>query len=80
MHHYLLYHRHPATDCTAHFAAWNGFASELRGTDAWSSCAFGGHELWWSVAASDASAALELLPPFVARRTQVVRVGQVTIP
>jgi hypothetical protein len=61
------------------FAAWECFASELRGGDALSSCAFGAHEIWWQVDAGDVSRALALLPPFVGRRTLVIRVAPVTI-
>lgn len=77
---YLLYHRHPSNDCAASFAAWNGFTSELRGVEAMSSCVHGAHEIWWWVGATDPSAALALLPDFVAARTLAIRVAPVTVP
>ena len=55
---FLLYHRHAPGDCAAAFAAWNGFPSDLRGTDAFSTCAYGGHEIWWLLDAADARGAL----------------------
>lgn len=80
MNQYLLYHRHPSGDCAAVFAAWNGFMSELRNTDALSTCAYGGHEIWWWVDAPDQRAARSLVPRFVADMTVVVRVAPVAVP
>ena len=80
MNKYVLYHRHAATDCAATFAAWNGFHSELRRTTTSSTCAFNGHEIWWTVAAANERAAAAHLPNFVAARTIVVRVADVEIP
>lgn len=76
---YLLYHRHAADDCAASFAAWNGFHSDLRRGTAQSTCAFGGHEVWWAVAAETERAALANLPAYVAGRTLAVRVADVEI-
>jgi hypothetical protein len=45
-----------------------------------SSCARGGHELWWTLEAGDAPAVLGLLPGFIADRSRVVEVTEVTIP
>ncbi|MGD9996533.1 MAG: hypothetical protein AB7L17_19295 [Ilumatobacteraceae bacterium] len=80
MSHYLLYHRHPPSECAASFAAWNAFASDLRGTEAMSTCGHGAHEVWWWVEADDARGALAVLPRFVAARTLAIRVAPVTIP
>jgi hypothetical protein len=44
------------------------------------SCPVGGHEIWWTVTAEDAAAALRLLPHYVAERSTVTRVEQVPIP
>jgi hypothetical protein len=79
MNHYLLHHRHPPGDCAAVFAAWNGFESDLRNTDAMSSCVYGGHEIWWWVDAADQPAARSLLPRFVAEMTVIVRVAPITV-
>jgi hypothetical protein len=80
MNHFLLYHRHASGDCGASFAAWNGFASDLRGTSAMSTCAHNAHEIWWFVDAPDSTGALALLPGFVASRTVAVRVSPVVVP
>jgi hypothetical protein len=80
MPHFLLYHRHPSADCAATFAAWKAFASELRDTDAMSTCAHGAHEIWWWVQAHDTASALATLPEFVAARTLAIRVSPVSIP
>jgi hypothetical protein len=79
MKHYLLYHRHEAGDCAASFASWNGFPSGLRRSTARSTCAFGGHEIWWSVTAESEQSALANLPTYVAGRTLAVRVADVEI-
>lgn len=62
------------------YAAWNGFESPLRGRRAMASCATGGHRMFWTVEARDASAALAQLPPFVAERTEISNVREVPIP
>jgi hypothetical protein len=77
---YLLHHRHRPDECEAAFAAWQGFTSSLRGSSALSTCLEGGHELWWRISAHDSSAALDLLPLFVAERSSVARVREVLIP
>jgi hypothetical protein len=77
---YLLHHTHVAGDCGAAFAAWRGFPSPLRERLATSSCLTGGHAVWWQVEACDRRAALALLPPFVARRTDAIPVRHVQIP
>lgn len=62
------------------FTSWRGFASPLRHGTALGSCATGGHELWWDVEAVDESAALALLPEYVAARTRADPVNDVPIP
>ena len=62
------------------FAAWNGFDSPLRHTRAMGSCLTGGHCVWWTVDALDAPAALSLLPPYVAERTEPIEARAVGIP
>jgi hypothetical protein len=77
---FLLEHRHDPSQCAASFAAWQGFASPLRRRGALCSCLTGDHALWWRVTAAGPSAALALLPPFVAARTRAVTVRDVEIP
>jgi hypothetical protein len=77
---YLLQHRHRPDECEAAFAAWQGFASPLRGSSALSTCLEGAHELWWVIPARDSTAVIELLPRFVAERSSVTRVREVSIP
>ena len=77
---FLLHHHHAALDCSASFAAWQGFDSPLRRHAAASTCLAGGHEVWWRVEAPDRSAALALLPPYVAQRTRAIVVRDVQIP
>jgi hypothetical protein len=77
---YRLCHQHAARECPAAFAAWRGFKSPLRHHPTTGSCLFGGHQLWWDVEADSAEAALALLPPYVAERTVVNTVGEVSIP
>jgi hypothetical protein len=77
---FLLQHQHAAPECDMAFAAWRGFVSPLRQQVAASTCLAGGHSLWWRVEALDRQAALALLPPYVARRTDVIAVRDVHIP
>lgn len=77
---FALSHRHGADECRFAYAAWRGCDSPLRHAQAWSSCAQGGHAIWWTVEATDPEAALSLLPPFVAARTQVEAVTKIPIP
>ena len=60
--------------------AWNGFHSELRRKPAPSTCAYGGHEIWWTVTASDDREALEMLPRFISDRSLTIRITEVDIP
>jgi hypothetical protein len=77
---YLLHHQHACHECGAVFAGFRGFESSLRHTTTLSSCAFGGHAIWWTVEAVSEQQALELLPFFVAERTTVTPVADVAIP
>jgi len=77
---YLLQHLHEPSECGAAYAAWKGFRSPLRHAVAIATCLEGGHTVWWEVEAADVPGALELLPPFVAARTTVVPVSEVSIP
>jgi hypothetical protein len=77
---FRLHHRHGGDECRVAFAAWRGFDSPLRGSRPTSSCAWGGHEIWWDLEAADEAEALGHLPPYVADRTVAVRVGRVAIP
>lgn len=77
---FLLSHRHTPDECRVAFAAWKGVRSPLRRTAALGTCEAGGHQLWWTVDATDADAALALLPPFVAARTEAIEVTDTPIP
>jgi hypothetical protein len=77
---FLLHHRHAPEECGAAYAAWRGFDSPLRRALAPSTCLAGDHCIWWRVDAPDASAALALLPAFVARRTDPIQVRDQLIP
>jgi hypothetical protein len=82
---FVLSHRHAPTDCGVAFAAWRGFDSPLRHQSALASCTSDGlddgeHLLIWTVDADDPQQALALLPPWLAERAEVRRVGEVAIP
>ena len=77
---YLLQHRHQPDECAAVFAAFKGHDSPLRHGVTIASCLNGGHSIWWTVDAASDRAALDLLPPYVAARTQAVSVREVEIP
>jgi hypothetical protein len=77
---FVLHHHHAPAECAAAFAAWQGFDSPLRRHPAASTCLDGGHALWWRVQAADRQAALALLPPFVAYRSDAIAVRDVQIP
>jgi hypothetical protein len=77
---FLLTHRHAPQECGPSFAAWKGFESPLRRRPAIASCIGGGHCLWWTVEAPDEERALAQLPPFIADRTEVTAVREVTVP
>ena len=76
---FVLYHKHRPQECAIAIAAWKGFDSSLRGGCPPGSCATGGHQWWWAVEAADARAALAL-PSFVAIRTEVDQVTEVSLP
>ncbi len=80
MAHFLITHRHDPVLCRVAFAAWKGFESPLRHHSTLSSCVAGGHSIWWQVEADDATAALALLPEWVAARSEVSAVREVEIP
>jgi hypothetical protein len=80
MPHYLLQHRHTASECAAVFASFKGLASPLRHQTTLASCRVGGHSIWWTVEATCETEALGLLPPFVGERTTVSNVSEVEIP
>jgi hypothetical protein len=77
---YLLHHRHRPEECEAAFAAWQGFTSALRGSSAFSTCLEGGHDLWRLIPAPDSAAVISLVPKFVAERSSVVRVREISLP
>ena len=81
---YLLAHTHEPTDCAVAFAAWRGYESPLRHELAPASCSTNGdgrvHRIWWELQAPTRDAALAQLPPWVAERTEVNQIGDVTIP
>jgi hypothetical protein len=77
---YLLCHRHAPDECGAAVAAWRGFTSPLRGRSTISSCQFGRHRVWWRVEAATANDALAQLPPYVAQRSDVIRIAELQLP
>ena len=77
---FLIHHKHAADECGVVFAAFRGHESPLRHQATLSSCAFGGHAIWWSVQAAGEAEALGLLPYFVAERATATQVGEVDIP
>ena len=80
MHCFLIQHRHEPPECGAVFAAFRGHDSPLRHRATLASCAFGGHGIWWTVEATSETAALSLLPAYVAARATATRVRDVEIP
>ena len=80
MRRFLLSHSHSETECAAAFAAWSGVDSELRHQTTIAGCELGDHRVFWIVEAPDAEQALDLLPGFVAARTEVTPVRDVLIP
>ena len=77
---FLIQHSHEPKECGVVFAAFRGHESPLRHRATLASCAFGGHAIWWTVDAPSEREALELLPRYVAERTEATRVGEVRIP
>ncbi len=82
---FVLSHRHAPKDCGVAFAAWRGFESPLRHHSALASCPSDAvddseHLLIWTVEAASPEQALALLPPWLAERAEVRRVGEVAIP
>jgi hypothetical protein len=77
---FLIHHRHDAPECGVVFAAFKGHDSPLRHRATLASCAYGGHAIWWEVEAATETAALALLPFYVAERATATRVSEVDIP
>jgi hypothetical protein len=77
---YLLHHRHEPRECGVAFAAFKGHSSPLRHTTTIASCLTDNHDIWWDVEAASPHAALAMLPPYVAQRTTVTEVREVSIP
>jgi hypothetical protein len=77
---FLLHHRHEPHECGVAFAAFRGHTSPLRHRATVSSCAFGGHAIWWTVEAAGPEEALGFLPFFLAERATATRVDEVDIP
>ncbi len=77
---YLLHHRHEPHECGVVYASFKGHDSPLRRQVTLASCGWGGHAIWWSVEAPTETAALGLLPFYVAERTTATRVCEVDIP
>ena len=77
---FLLHNHHADDDCGVVFAAFRGFASPLRHTEALASCRNGGHEIWWRTAAENEAAALRQLPHYVATNSTATRVNSVAVP
>jgi hypothetical protein len=77
---FLLHNQHAADDCGVVFAAFRGFVSPLRHTEALATCRSGGHEIWWRVAAEDPAEALRQLPRYVAGNSTATRVDVIAVP
>ena len=77
---FIIHHLHEPSECGAVFASFQGFVSPLRRRSATASCDYGGHEIWWLVEAESASAALRLVPAFIASRSVIAQVERVHIP
>jgi hypothetical protein len=77
---YVLHHRHEPHECGVVFASFKGHESPLRRTTALASCRTGEHAIWWTVEAASETAALALLPFYVAERTTATGVSEVDIP
>lgn len=77
---FMLHHRHEPRECGVVFAAFKGYESSLRHRATLASCISGGHAIWWTVDAATEKEALAMLPFYVAKRTEAIRVGEVLIP
>jgi hypothetical protein len=80
MAHYLLHHHHEPHECGVVFASFRGHESRLRHRPTLASCRSGGHAIWWTVESATVEDALQLLPPYVAKRTTATSVSEVDIP
>ena len=83
---FALRHRHSPRECAVAYAAWRGFQSPLRHEPTLATCGSGScddaadHLLMWTVDAESEQAALALLPPWLAERTEAYGVSEVPIP
>ena len=83
---FALRHRHSPRECAVAYAAWRGFESPLRHEPTLATCGSGSrddaadHLLMWTVDAESEQAALALLPPWLAERTEAHGVVEVPIP
>lgn len=83
---FALHHRHALRECPVAYAAWRGFDSPLRREPTLATCGSDSrddgdqHLLLWTVDAETEEAALALLPPWLAERTEVRAVEEVSIP
>ena len=77
---FMVHHQHEAGECGVAFAAFKGHPSPLRHSATVASRRSGGHAIWWLVEADSAQDALALLPFFVAERSTVEPVSEITIP
>jgi hypothetical protein len=81
---YLLVHTHGRDECPIAFAAWRGFESPLRHVGALGTCSVNGgddpHRICWELETDGPAQALGAVPPWIAERTEVTEVGELTIP
>jgi hypothetical protein len=83
---FILSHRHLPRDCAVAYSAWKGFDSPLRHASTLATCISepaepaAEHLLIWTVDAESEDEALSLLPDWLADRTEVRRVAEVSIP
>jgi hypothetical protein len=83
---FVLRHRHSSRECAVAYAAWRGFESPLRHEPTLATCASDAtdtpdeHLLLWTVDAESEEGALALLPQWLAERTEVRQVAEVSIP
>jgi hypothetical protein len=71
---FILHHHHAPGECRAANAALKKSAMP-RHHPGPGFCRLAGHEMWWSLDATSEEDALRHLPPYVAERTDAIRVG-----
>jgi hypothetical protein len=71
---YLLMHKHESAACVASFESWDGFESPLLPGRPPATCRQASHTQTWMLEADDPTAALALLPPMVADRTDAIEI------